>query len=296
MKNKLSDWFSMTSAEQKGVILLILAITLLSVIQAIFSFQRPGKPAFQDSTFFRISDLREISGSQDDSIRNTGYDVYPVPDDIPHVLRFDPNTVSEDELRRMGLPRRIVNSWIQYRLHGGIFRNDSDIVKIYGMTPEIYRGLLPQIHIGESYRRTAGRSKPKEFLIGKLDINKSDSAMLTEVRGIGPILSGRIIKYRRLLGGYYSLDQLNEVYGFPDSLVTVVSRFFYADTSALQSININLATEDVMRRHPYIGRYCASGIIKYRKSVQRINNPEELKHNGILSAEQFEKVKKYLGI
>ncbi len=48
-----------------------------------------------------------------------------------------------------------------------------------------------------------------------LNLNICDSASLEALPGIGPVLSSRIIKYRNLIGGYVSVDQLKEVYGLP---------------------------------------------------------------------------------
>ena len=44
-------------------------------------------------------------------------------------------------------------------------------------------------------------------------LNSSSRIQLQEVRGIGPVLSDRIIKYKLKLGGFYKIDQINEIYG-----------------------------------------------------------------------------------
>jgi len=49
-----------------------------------------------------------------------------------------------------------------------------------------------------------------------LDINTSDSSALVTLPGIGPVLSMRIIRYRNLLGGFWSVNQLKEIYGLPE--------------------------------------------------------------------------------
>ncbi|MBN1108862.1 MAG: helix-hairpin-helix domain-containing protein, partial [Bacteroidales bacterium] len=49
-----------------------------------------------------------------------------------------------------------------------------------------------------------------------IELNTCDSAMLEALPGLGPVLSARIIKYRKLLGGYVSAEQLREVYGLSE--------------------------------------------------------------------------------
>ncbi|HEX2395347.1 MAG TPA: helix-hairpin-helix domain-containing protein [Bacteroidales bacterium] len=292
MKNKFIDSLSLTSGERKGVIVLVLIIFIIAGIQAFLAFHNSPVPSFDDSTFF--SRIIADDPSENDSI---GFAVYEVQDirDTFGLFIFDPNTVSAGDLMRLGLNTRLIRTWLNYRTHGGRFYSASDVRKIYGMTPYIYERIRPYITIRTV---TGGIVRPKNNarITEKAGINTCDSTDLLRVIGIGPVLSGRIIKYRRLLGGFYDMQQLSEVYGINDSLVKVISLSFYADTINLHSININEASEETLRRHPYLGRYISGGIIKYRTNVQIINDLEELKDNGILTGEQFEKVKKYLDI
>jgi len=307
MKNILTRLLALTSAERKGVIMLVAILFVITGIQAFVAFHRHNPATFADSTFLRVSVFPPPAALANDSVIPADYNFVSELNDRPESFAFDPNKVSAGDLRRLGVSSRVARTWINYRLRGGRFRNITDISKIYGMTPELYQRLMPLVSIDS---QSTGRTRHKSGetspgfettttaieISAKQDINICDSAVLVGVRGIGPVLSGRIIKYRRLLGGYYSMDQLTEVYGFPDSLVSVINRSFYADTSTLQTIDINQATEDLLRRHPYLGTYPAAGIIKYRSKVRKINKLEELKANGILSEEQYEKVKKYLDI
>src|SRR5690606_106619 len=56
----------------------------------------------------------------------------------------------------------------------------------------------------------------KKNAIARFDINTCDTATLKQVYGIGPVLAERITKYRSLLGGFVTKEQLNEVYGLKD--------------------------------------------------------------------------------
>jgi competence protein ComEA len=128
----------------------------------------------------------------------------------------------------------------------------------------------------------------------RIEINTADSSRLKKLRGIGPVLASRIIKYRLLLGGYHSIDQLTEVYGVSDSLFLAVREHLDIDTSLVQKISINGAGEAQLSRHPYIGRYRAKAILAYRKSEGFISGMEELVINKIIPAESCERVGIYL--
>jgi DNA uptake protein ComE-like DNA-binding protein len=144
----------------------------------------------------------------------------------------------------------------------------------------------------KSYSSTGNYQVRKKILI---EINSADTIKFKELRGIGPVLAGRIVKYRNILGGFYSVMQIREVYGISDSLFMSISGMMFADTTAcIRKININTANIDELSRHPYIGRYYAAGIIKYRDFAGKISGIDEMMHNNLLPEGIPDKIVNYL--
>jgi hypothetical protein len=59
----------------------------------------------------------------------------------------------------------------------------------------------------------------------KLDLNVADESDLRAVPGIGPVLAGRIVSHRELIGGFTSLDELKDVAGIRCKKFSQFSRF-----------------------------------------------------------------------
>jgi DNA uptake protein ComE-like DNA-binding protein len=127
-----------------------------------------------------------------------------------------------------------------------------------------------------------------------IDINVCDSAALIALPGIGPVLSARIIKYRKMLGGFASVDQLKEVYGLPEETYEMIKGRLYADSSGIRKININSSGYKELFRIPYIEKYEVTAILKYRELEGMIKSIEDLEENKILTPEKAEKVAPYL--
>lgn len=144
-----------------------------------------------------------------------------------------------------------------------------------------------KLNIGPKLSRT----DPQKAVI---DLNTSDSATLVSLPGIGPVLSARIIKYRRLLGGFARTDQLKEVYGLPEETYDMIKGRIFADSTVITRININSSGYKELSRLPYFEKYEVSAILKYRELKGKISSITDLTENKLITTEQARKVGPYL--
>ncbi|MDX5438384.1 MAG: helix-hairpin-helix domain-containing protein, partial [Pontibacter sp.] len=135
---------------------------------------------------------------------------------------------------------------------------------------------------------------PRErFILAPFNINTADTTQLKQIRGIGSKLSARIVKYRNSLGGFHSMAQVREVYGLPPNVVDSLEKYtFLPKTNAApQRLNINKATADELRAHPYVSSNMARLIVAYREQHGDYQQVEEIKNIKVITQEQFEKLR-----
>jgi len=142
--------------------------------------------------------------------------------------------------------------------------------------------------------KTAPVLKQAKAAILSVEINKCDSAELTKLPGIGPVFSGRIIKFRKLLGGFADKRQLQEVYGIPMETFTLISPMVTVDTSLVVKIFINTCEYRDLVRHPYISPDDASSIMRYRDQIGRIDSWITLQKNNLISGGSSEFLRYYI--
>lgn len=142
--------------------------------------------------------------------------------------------------------------------------------------------------------RIAGRQTRQMKKPMVVDINRCDTSELIKLPGIGPVLSVRIIKYRKLLGGFARSDQLREVYGLPEETYDRVKDMIYVDTLMISTIDINSADYKTLIRFPYFEKSAVTSILKYRELEGRMSNISELVENKIITEEKAIKVRPYL--
>lgn len=126
-----------------------------------------------------------------------------------------------------------------------------------------------------------------------LDINRADSVGLLPLPGIGPVFAGRIIKYRNLLGGFVSVEQLSEVYGMPSETVDLIRNKVFIDSTAVQRIRIDSASFGELLRHPYLEYEEVRALVEYRDFKKHISSAQELDANQILHDSTLNKIDGY---
>ena len=138
----------------------------------------------------------------------------------------------------------------------------------------------------ESFRKTE-----KKIII--TDLNTANVEQLQEVWGIGSVFSKRIIKYRKLLGGFSDTTQLTEVYGLTPETIRELLLHFRID-SPVEPVRINSDLIKVLASHPYISYDLARIIINYRKLHGDIKSADDLKKIKAIDDRTFLRLKPYL--
>ncbi len=274
------DFFYYTKSERR-VILLLLAIALLLLgIWAIMEYLRPVEVPVT------LSESEEIDSflanlEEQEKIRKS----HTSKNEISAVLQpFDPNTADSVLLRQLGLPVYIVRNILKYRAKGGVFRSPESFSRIYGLKEEVYQKLKPYITIAPlvsvSHVRTDTFRQLKDTIpyVPKyeegtiVDLNKADTSILKRIPGIGSTLARMIVVYRQRLGGFYDVSQLQEV----PHVGVELNKWFVVTPAGLHKIQVNSASLDKLRSHPYMDFYKAKAIMEYRRKRGKIKGLSQL--------------------
>lgn len=194
---------------------------------------------------------------------------------------FDPNLISHEDARQMGIPEHVFRMLERYRKHGGRFNKAQDLQKIYAMTPELYARLKPWSTIAVTSESTPNKkhNDTNSYQIKNnesIRINQASAEELESLPGIGTVLATRIVRFRDALGGFLDARQLSEVYGIKDSSYQRISARLICDEANIRKIEINHADEDELEKHPYITQAGAHSC-KLQKTT-----PENLRYRGVI--------------
>lgn len=300
----LNDYFSFTQGEKRGVVFFLLIIFLLLLSFPLLNFLKKNeKPDFSEfeaaiNEFEKKQQLKKIA--LDDSIT-------PINENI-NLFAFNPNTISDEDWKKLGFKDWQIKTINNYKTKGGSWKTKSDVLRIYGIDTAHYEQLEPFIQLPEKIenqqkyfptyeKKTFPKSdyEKKDYTV-KVDINSADTTELKKLKGIGIGYAKRIVKYREELGGFISIEQLSEVWGLtPETLEKCLTQVIISNQN-IKKININTASAEELKKHPYIFWKTANAIEKYRKANGNFKSLNDLKKIQLLDEEIITKIKPYLTI
>ncbi|MBU9937559.1 MAG: helix-hairpin-helix domain-containing protein [Ferruginibacter sp.] len=313
----LAEYFSFTRKERTGIIAVMALILLLIFLPFFFPYLMTEKK-YDHSQFEK--EIAALKTEQPDSTTDrsstsdeNNYQDLRQPADKNYYRRgsagelfyFDPNTLPVEGWKKLGIREKTANTIRNYISKGGRFNKPEDIGKIWGLPPDEVNRLLPYVRIEQ---KNTDRFIPAENKIyarlpektsytrNAVDINTADTSEFIALPGIGSKLAGRIVAFRDKLGGFYKVEQVAETYALPDSAFQKIKGKLVISNSTVKQLNINTATMEELKLHPYIRYNIANAIVQYRNQHGSFTAVSDLKNILIITAGVYDKMEPYLTI
>lgn len=316
MVKGIQDFFVVDTRQAKGLLVMMLLMVLVVATPLVIRMTHPSSYGWQapvpqdqlDQLILQLEQARNSQGNTNNSLLN-----------LPQPSALDPNVANQEALEAVGFPRWMAERIIKYRQAGGVYADKEDMMRLYGMTEEMYGKAATWIRfpaqldkekkkpsasmnpVKSGGQDTASAASPvlkvtPESEVFILEINTSDTLQLQKIRGIGPVLASRIVRYRDLLGGFYNEQQLREVYGLSEETLSRLLEVVVVDSLRVQqSITVNKAEDPAdLARHPYLSFREARAIINYRKQHGPYERWEDLKELYSLADSTLLKIKPYI--
>ncbi len=305
--NRLKAYFNFSKKERYGIMALMVMLVLLWFAPLLFvADEQPDEEGY---TLFRqdIEQLQQQAGrhrQNEDSIE-ASYAALAAVSSIEPVnttlFYFDPNTLTPAGWQRLGISGKTIQTIQNFRAKGGRFYKAEDMGKIYGLRKRDYERLLPYVRIAvkEAEHKKERSGEAVSYTGAKnsvlvVPVNAADTTALIALPGIGNKLANRIISFREKLGGFYTVEQIREVYGLSDSVFEQIKPYLQCDTGAVKKIDINTAGINELKAHPYIKYQVGNAVIQYRLQHGRFQNMDDLKQVHVMSDDLLQKLEPYI--
>lgn len=306
------DLLTLSRREQVGFI--TLAVILLVII-GLFFIQAPVDKQPPDEELIAWAETVRYSKEK------------TVKERFDTVFNFNPNTETVARLQLLGFSNYAIINLLKYREAGGMIKSADRLNRIYGVDSVLFNKLESYIDLeNEVMTHSSGYKKPirrerdspewegrkltKQARVEvvkaverrvdagasfEIEINAADTAMFALLKGVGPVLSARIVAYRKRLGGYCSIEQLKEVYGLSAAVVEKNRHLLSVNEGLLVPLDISRASLKRMKNHPYLDFYMAKDIYEVRKSG-RLTSVLQFADSSSFAKVDLERLEKYFKV
>jgi len=307
IKEAITAYLTFGKRDRIGIIAVVLLIGIIYALPYLFAKKNEPFPTRQTDVLVKAMDTltakQKLNHYQkNDDEKDNDYQYQPSQAKSfanGELFQFDPNTLSVEGWQKLGLSEKTSKTIDKYRTKGGKFYKPEDIKKIWGMPEGFYERVKDYIvitPIQNNYQQNnfekATYTKP-EKKVPVVNINEADTSVFIALPGIGSKLAARIINFRDKLGGFYSVDQVGETYSLPDSTFQKIKSSLQLSGS-VKKLNVNTATKDELKVHPYIRWNLANAIVEYRNQHGNFSSIDDVKKISLITDEVFNKIKFYI--
>ena len=150
-------------------------------------------------------------------------------------------------------------------------------------------GLRDTLDLSASSTKEAGRWHEMLCSLPKADLNKATALELQRIRGIGVVMSRRIVLYRESLGGFHSLAQLSEIKRLRSVVRERIGQCYDLRSKVLP-LHINRASAETLSMHPYFSEPLAMRVV----AGQPFSDILDFKRRVALTEKKLAKLRPYL--
>ena len=282
----IRKWLTFNKGERIAIIT-IMAVIVVLILACLF---RPSRKSLSDGALHDLDSLLALRQAAVEAQQRQQAERGQETAEL-HPFPFNPNTLTEEGWKKMGLSDRQVSNIMNYQAKGGKFYTKSDLGKLYTISEEDYAQLEPFIVLPEVSRPSSNKSSEKKSEsqakanepkrvekkeIPIVDLNTVDSTTLVELPQIGGYTAVRIIAFREKLGGFIDKEQLRDVKGMDAERFATVEPYINIGATELRKIDVNRADFKTLVNHPYLNYEQVKRIVNQREKRGMIKNWAQL--------------------
>ncbi|WP_281235016.1 ComEA family DNA-binding protein [Flavobacterium gelatinilyticum] len=270
----LNHYFKFSNQQKTGIVLLFIVVIALQLFYFFADFSQPYYSSVEEDQWMLLQ--KEIDLQKEEKLK-TKYTVY----------KFNPNFISDYRGYKLGMSTQEIDRLLAFRKENKYVNSAEEFQKVTQVSDSLLKVLSPLFKFPDwKQNKTEFKEERKVFdkkphynkeKIVLQDINEASQEDLMKLYGIGEALSLRIIKQKEILGGFVSMEQLQDVWGLsPEVIAELNNRFKVVMPSGFKKIAINDASLKELSQFPYFKYTLAKQIVIYRSMNGNFNNIEDL--------------------
>jgi len=289
---KFKSNFVFNRSQQIGIFSLVIIIVVLQLVYHFVDFSKNNIPSELNeqeiAMFQKRIDSVKLAASAVKSVK-----IFP----------FNPNFITDYKGYTLGMSPEEIDRLHAYRTQDKWVNSTEEFQQVTKISDSILQRISPYFKFPDwvTSKNTSARLKvsnsSKKSFRDKIDLNTATVEELMMIKGIGEVLSGRIVKYRNKIGGFVDDLQLKDIYGLNYELREEIQSYYTVKSPPeIKIFSINQASVIELSSIPYINYELAREIVNYRLLHEKIGSFEELAKIKEFPSEKIDRIALYLSV
>lgn len=289
---KYEDPFVISKRSKRGLLVLILAsLGLIFFPRVYMFFQKEEAFVINSEQIAEFERTHKKFEKRNYSNYYSKKKKYKAPDS-----KFNPNTYTLSDWIHLGLSEKQSVVVLKFTSRG--IYSEEDLKRIFVIPDVLFELIRDSVIYPERFQNSPNQEsfKKQAKQITLINLNTADTTEFMKIYGIGVFYAKQIIRYREKLGGYFTKEQLFEVWKMTPEAYAKIKDHVFISEKDVKRININSVTIEELKVHPYLKWNQANSIVKMRIQRNGFKNIEELKESVLIDSETYEKLFPYLSL
>jgi len=275
----ITAYFKFTNHQRTGIVFLLGLIIMLQIIYYYVNFSSPDKFSPEKQEWLALQ--TEINSLKKEKYKNK-----------PQVYLFNPNFITDYKGYKLGMSIEEIDRLLAFRKENKYVNSPEEFQQVTKISDSLLKAISPLFkfpdwiknkkEFADNTSSTEYKKYPEKTFTKKdkpvlIDINQATQEDLVKIYGVGEAISLRILRQKEILGGFVSMEQLNEVWGLsPEVLFELNSHFKIYTLPNFKKIAINDISLKELAQFPYFKYTLAKQIITCRSMNGDFKNIEDL--------------------
>lgn len=205
---------------------------------------------------------------------------------IPKIYPFNPNFITDFKGYKLGMSVAEIDRLLAFRKENKYVNSPQEFQVVTKVSDSLLHVISPYFKFPDwvnnkkefkNFKESPKFAFAKKEKIVVIDINQATKEDLIKIYGVGEAISLRILKFKESLGGFVSMNQMNDVWGLsPEVVDNLNTHFKISAIPSVKKIDINNATIKELAQFPYFNYQIAKQIVTFRSMNGDFKNSDDL--------------------
>ncbi len=267
----LNSFFKYTKAQQIGILLLFTIIVALQFVFHYSDFTEVQLVTKEEKEWLGLQ--QQLDVIKEEKSEST-FKKWP----------YNPNFITDYKGYKLGMSVKEIDRLFAFRKQNKYVNSAQEFQDVTKISDSLLKSMAPYFKFPDwvKTKKSSISNLPakKEATIKTVivkDINLATAEDLIAIYGIGEALSQRVLSYKQTVGGFVSMNQINEIWGLSPEVIYMINKNFkIISKPTISKIAINDASLKELSQFYYFKNGLAKQILIYRSMNGNFNNIEDL--------------------